>query len=307
MRTALICLLLATQGLLGSAGVAAQGPATPAPVLGSGLDRIVSGDRQASRTSFKARLRNGENLTGTFVTFLQGPDVFQFLRGRGGLDYFILDTEHGSYDLSEVRETILAARASGLYSLIRINEPGHHESLVLDMGADGIVIPLVETREQAEELVKYGRYPPEGRRGISSINGHNDFKGAADLAEFLRQRNRDVLLFVMIETQLGMANREAILSTPGIDGCIIGTGDLAMNLGYPGQSGHPAVIEASKQIIETSRANDLIVSLPIRSPEDVAMWVGEGLNMLTFGSDGSLLGAGTALFQTALRQVVERE
>lgn len=260
---------------------------------------------QVSTMPFKTRLKNGEILTGTFITFLQGPDVIQFLKAKGELDFFILDTEHGSFDISEVREMILAARCSGIYSLIRIKEPGHHESLVLDMGADGIVIPLVEKREQAEELVKYGRYIPEGKRGISSVNGHNDFSGAKDLTKFIAERNRDVLLFVMIETKNGVKNRERILSTPGIDGCILGTGDLAMEMGYAGQPDHPEVTEASDKDIETCRHKNLIVTIPIRKPEHVDKWIKSGMNMLTFGSDASLLGAGTSLYQKALKEALK--
>jgi 4-hydroxy-2-oxoheptanedioate aldolase len=149
--------------------------------------------------------------------------------------------------------------------------------------------------------VQYGRYLPEGIRGISSINGHNDFAGAPDLAKFIKDRNRDVLLFVMIETRRGIANRESILSTPGIDGCIIGTGDLAMDLGVPGQTSHPLVIGEVRKILETGRRHNLIMSFPFRSPSEVAPWVKDGMNMVIFGSDGSLLGSGTKLFQDALR------
>jgi 2-dehydro-3-deoxyglucarate aldolase/4-hydroxy-2-oxoheptanedioate aldolase len=274
--------------------------------MNAGLFYAADNDESLpSKTSFKTRLKNNEILKGTFITFLQGPDVVQFLKGKGGLDFFILDTEHGSYDVTEVREMILAARCSGICSLIRIMEPGHYESLVLDMGADGIVIPLVETREQAEQLVKYGRYKPQGNRGISSVNGHNNFSGAKDLPQFITDRNRDVLLFVMIETEKAVENRDEILSTPGIDGCILGTGDLSMDMGYAGQPDHPAVAEASMKVIETCRSKNLIVSIPIRKPEHVEKWVKSGMNMLTFGSDVSLLGAGTNLFQNALKEALK--
>lgn len=255
---------------------------------------------QQAGPSFKARIKSGETLTGTFVAFLRGPDVVQFMKGTGKMDFFILDTEHGSFDLSEIRAMILAARASGMHSLVRILEPGHHQSRILDLGADGIVIPLVERREQAEKLVAYGRYAPEGKRGISSVNGHNDFAGAGDVRRFIADRNRDVLLFVMIETMEGVRNREEILSTPGIDGCIVGTGDLAMDLGYAGQADHPAVLEESLKVIETCRKLNLIYSIPIRRPEDVRRWVESGMNLLTFGSDTSLLGGGINLYQKAL-------
>lgn len=257
---------------------------------------------QNNQPSFKQRLKNGEHLTGSFITFLQGPDSFQFMKSFGGLDFFILDTEHGSYDVSEIREIIVAARASNAYSLVRVPEPGHHQSRVLDMGADGIIIPLVETRSQAEKLVRYGRYTPEGKRGIISVAGHNDFTLQTDETKFIADRNRDVLLFVMIETMEGVKNRESILSTPGIDGCILGTADLAMDMGYAGQLDDPAVTREVNNVIETCRNHNLIVSLPIRRPQDVAKWVNAGMNMVIFGSDINLLGGGIKLFQDALKE-----
>jgi len=240
-------------------------------------------------------------VSGTFCTISHGPDVFQYMKAKG-LDFVILDTEHAPYDLMETRSIIAACRAVGMAPLVRISEPGHLESLMLDLGAEGIIIPLTETREQAEKLVEYSRYLPQGSRGIASVNGHNDMAGAKNLGDFIKERNQDVLLFVMIETQKGIDNMDKIFSTPGIDGCIVGTGDLSMNLGYPGQPDIEQVAAVSEKIIEKCQEKGIIGTLPIRKPSDAARWINKDVNMLIFGSDTSLVAEGIANFLSAAKQ-----
>jgi 2-keto-3-deoxy-L-rhamnonate aldolase RhmA len=102
--------------------------------------------------------------------------------------------EHGAFDLSRIRETILAARASGIAPIVRVSEPQYHLiTRVLDAGAEGIIVPRVESSRQCEDLVKFSRYPPHGERGISTFAGHNSFRAIPDVPAFLESRNRDVL------------------------------------------------------------------------------------------------------------------
>jgi len=254
-----------------------------------------------NRRCLKDRLHDGEVCTGTFVLFLAGGDIVQFLAGLG-FDFFFLDTEHSSFDLSKVRETILAARAHGLAALVRVPELRYHlVARVLDAGAEGIMLPRVETREEIESLVRFARYRPEGERGISTFAGHNDFARIPDVPAFLAERNHRVLLFAQIETVRGVENREAILSVPGLDGCFVGTGDLAMGMGYAGQPDHPAVRAEAEKVLATARDLNLITTIPIRTPQDVAPWVGRGLRMLTLSTDGGLLGAGAGLYLSAVK------
>jgi len=250
--------------------------------------------------SLKERLNRGEVCKGTFLLFLAGGDIAQFLSGLG-FDYFFIDTEHGSFGPGVVRQTILAARAAGISPLVRVAEAQYHLiARVLDAGAEGILLPRVETREEVEILVRSARYRPEGERGISTFAGHNDFANLPDVPAFLAERNLRILLMVQIETLKGVRNREAILSTPGLDGCFIGTGDLAMGMGYAGQPDHPAVLEEAEKVLVTARQHGLITTIPIRTPEQVGKWVKSGMNMLTLSTDGGLLGAGASLFLSAV-------
>ena len=164
------------------------------------------------------------------------------------------------------------------------------------------MLPRVETREEAETLVRFARYRPEGARGISTFAGHNSFTRIPDVPAFLAERNQRVLLFLQIETLAGVENRQAILSTPGLDGCFVGTGDLAMGMGYAGQPDHPTVIAEAEKVLATARELGLITTIPIRTPDKVAQWVQRGINMLTLSTDGGLLSAGAGVFLEAVRE-----
>jgi 2-keto-3-deoxy-L-rhamnonate aldolase RhmA len=226
-------------------------------------------------------LQQGELCRGAFLGLLVGGPAAQFLAGQG-FDFFILDLEHYTVDEATVREMIIAARGAGLAPILRVGEPNQQVTRWLDTGAEGIVIPTVESRAQAEALVKYARYRPLGERGASSMNGHTNFARVPDLPRFLEQRNRDILLLVMIETPKGLERADEILSTPGIDGAIMGTGDYSQAIGLAGQPDHPEVWKAADRLIALCRQKKLLVSVPIRRPENARHWVDAGLNMLTF-------------------------
>jgi 4-hydroxy-2-oxoheptanedioate aldolase len=166
----------------------------------------------------------------------------------------------------------------------------------LDAGAEGIVLPRVEDPAQCRALVRSARYHPEGARGLTTFAGHNDFTAVDDVAAFVAERNRNTLLFVQIETRVGLEHRESILAEPGIDGCLVGTGDLAFSLGFPGQTNHPEVTAAAEAVFATCRARRLIYTLPVRTPDDTARWQAGGMHMMTLSTDGGLLAAGARQF-----------
>ena len=250
----------------------------------------------------KRRLQRGEICTGTFLLFLAGADVAEFFAGLG-LDFLFLDMEHGSFDLSRIRETIAVASAHGTAPLVRVPEVQYHlVTRALDAGAEGIIAPRVETRRQCEDLVRFARYGPDGERGISTFAGHNRFRPLADVPGFIADRNREILLVAQIETRAGLENRDEILSVPGIDACLVGTGDLAMSMGHAGQVNHPAVRKAAEEVFQACRDRGLIFTVPLRAPEDVDCWQQMGLTMLALSSDGGMLLAGAKQFLSRVKR-----
>jgi len=160
----------------------------------------------------------------------------------------------------------------------------------------------VETRKQCQDLVRFARYTPQGERGVTTFGGHNDYRPVADVPGFLAERSRNILLIVQIETRAGLDNRNDILSEPGIDGCLVGTGDLSLSLGYAGQVGHPDVIDAAEKVFATCREKNLLWTIPIRHPDETARWQATGMKMLTLTTDGGLLAAGARQFLSSVRR-----
>jgi 2-keto-3-deoxy-L-rhamnonate aldolase RhmA len=252
----------------------------------------------AAKPPLKERLKRGEACTGAFIGLLAGAPTAMYLAGQG-LDYFILDIEHYTFDPIVVREMITAARLAGIAPILRVGAATQDITRWLDAGAEGIVVPDVETPEQAQALVKFGRYPPLGDRGASSMNAHTTFVRQRDLGAFNSERNRNILLLVMIETPKGFDKLDRILSVAGIDGAIMGTGDYSNAIGVPGQMDHPRTWQAAERLVKYCQTHSKLVSVPIRSAANVAHWQGLGVNMLSF-VDTALLGDG---IQANLAQV----
>jgi len=258
------------------------------------------------KSSLKQRLHEGEVCTGTFLLFLSGGDVAEFFAGLG-FDYFFFDMEHGSFDVSRMRETIQMARAYGMSPIVRVSQVEYDlVTRALDAGAEGIIAPRVESAKQCEDLVRFARYKPEGERGITTFAGHNQFRAIADVPAFLASRNRAILLMAQIETAEGFRKRKEILSVPGVDACLVGTGDLALSMGHAGQVNHPEVQEAAEEVFATCREMNLLFTLPLRAPEEIAKWQGRGMKMLSLSSDGGFLTAGARQFLSQVRREPSR-
>lgn len=277
--------------------------AVAAVFFSAGIFSVVGQTPLSAKKPLKQRIVDGEIVTGAFLgLFVGGPEAM-FLAGQG-LDFFIIDAEHYTFDDSDIREMITAARATGIAPIVRLGEPTQEVTRWLDAGAEGIIIPDVVEPQTAQALVKHGRYPPEGQRGASSVNGHTNFRSVADMKSFLEERNRNVMLIVMLEGPDGFAKLDEILDVPGIDGAIIGTGDYAQATGIPGQADHPSVWAAADKLIEACRERNMLVSVPIRKPQDVEAWMRKGLTMLTF-VDGSMISQGIQLNLSQVRAVTE--
>jgi 4-hydroxy-2-oxoheptanedioate aldolase len=187
--------------------------------------------------SLKARLRSGEQLVGALVR-MPCEDVVEML-AVAGLDFILVDCEHGPADVMSLRTHVALAQVHGVPVLVR---PGEREpGLVLralDQGAQGIVAPHIETAEEARSLVGMAHYPPIGRRGFATYPRAGRF-GTASAADH-RDNAAETLVIAMLESPQAAAIAGEILSTPGIDGYLIGTADLSASTG----DGDPPVADS---------------------------------------------------------------
>lgn len=219
---------------------------------------------------------------------MSDPAVVEVL-GAVGLDYLIIDMEHSSLSVEQVANLMRAIpRDSTTLPLVRVKD---HEllsvRLPLDMGAAGVIAPMVETREQAERLVKMAKFPPCGVRGTSycRMNGWG-----RHFADYQASAGR-LLTIMMIETPEGARNVEAILDVEGVDGVLVGHYDLSAFSGVAGKFDHPLVLEAEKRILAACHARDKIVGTLVFVPDEkrIARMVEVGFNLVSVGGDATFM------------------
>jgi 4-hydroxy-2-oxoheptanedioate aldolase len=242
-------------------------------------------------TRMPALLRGSRPLLGMFV----GPTspVMVEMCGHAGVDFVIIDNEHGPGGIESTEHLIRAARGAGIIPIVRTLEP---EILrVLDIGASGIQVPQVDTPEQAARIVAAAKYPPTGKRGAAFSTRAAGF-GFFGGAQHLKDSNDGTAVIVMAETRTALANLDAILAVPGIDAVFFGPNDLSFSLGVPGQLNHPEVIAAIDHGIARARAAGVAPGVLALTAEEFHAWHKKGAIYLP--------GVLTGLLANALRAIV---
>jgi 4-hydroxy-2-oxoheptanedioate aldolase len=213
-----------------------------------------------------------------------------------GFDWLFIDCEHSSMELDTAAQISAASLAVGITPIVRVAGLEHwHASRVLDNGAQGIVVPHVDTAEEAKRVANSCRYPPVGKR---SMGGGLQQLGFAPMpvGEQARVINEETLVVVMIESPQGVENCEAIAATPGIDALLIGTNDFCFECGIPGQFDSPKVVDAYKKVIAACRKHGKFPGMGgMYTPELLERHINMGVQLVLSGSDFSfILQAGTA-------------
>jgi 2-keto-3-deoxy-L-rhamnonate aldolase RhmA len=189
--------------------------------------------------SVKRRLAAGELALGTFVMEFATPGLAQIVAAAGA-DFVMLDMEHSGWSFETVKQQIAHAHGAGLLPIV--NPRGGHRfaehELLLDLGAQGLMVPQVESGAQAAAIVRGTRYPPAGTRGAAFGVAHDRYR-LGDVPATMRAADAGSLIVVKIESALGVANIDEIVSVPGIDVALIGHTDLSLSLGHPLQLEHP--------------------------------------------------------------------
>ena len=196
----------------------------------------------------KQHLAAGDRVFGTMVFEFFSPGMPQIVKVAGA-EFILFDMEHTAIDLDTVKQQVAYCRGIGLPPLVRVPATDYHFiAHALDAGAMGIMVPMVETREQAEFIVSCSRYPPAGRRGAAFGFAHDDYAGG-DVAAKIATANARTLIMALIETERGVANVDAIAAVPGIDVLWLGHFDLTNFLGIPGQFTHPRYLAGVDAIV----------------------------------------------------------
>lgn len=194
---------------------------------------------------FKAKLRAGKSQIGLWCG-LPGSYAAEIV-APAGFDWLLFDTEHSPSDVLTVLPQLQAVAPYQVSPIVRpaVNDPVLIKRF-LDIGVQTLLIPYVQNAEEAKAAVAATRYPPEGIRGVSALTRATRF---GRVANYARNAAQELCVLVQVETREAMAHVEAIASVEGVDGVFIGPADLAASFGYPGQPGHPEVVEAIEKMI----------------------------------------------------------
>lgn len=200
----------------------------------------------------KDKLRRGEKAVGSFMGF-PSPVVTEML-GLTGYDFAIMDIEHGNYDNRDVEECLRAAQCADIPCIARIPraDPVTIQKM-LDLGADGLMVSMVNTAEQAQVVHDFSVYAPDGKRGISSHTRMGRYGHVSRQGLFSAAKN-EKLISVQIETREGVANADSILAVEGIDMIFVGAADMAVSYGYESPTAPelmPVFEELGRKITDT--------------------------------------------------------
>jgi len=238
----------------------------------------------------KEKMRRGKPSIGTWMSMAH-PSIAEIL-AMAGYEFVVVETEHTAIDVSEVLHLLIAIEQRGAIPLVRLAwvDPIQAKA-VLDSGAAGVLVPMVNGKADAELAVQMTKYPPLGARGVGLARAQGYGEG---FDEYVAHANDDTLLLVMIEHKDAVNNIEEILSVPGIDGTFIGPYDLSMSLGIPGQITHPDVIAARKKVLDATLARGLIAGVHFVQPRtaatECAAALAAGYRFIALGSDILFLG-----------------
>ncbi len=252
------------------------------------------------RNLARERLERGELSLGVGLRVLRGVEAAKAMRSAG-FDWLFIDLEHGAMSIETAAQMCLAALDAGISPLVRV--PNGEYALatrLLDNGAMGIVVPHVETADEARAVVARLRYPPEGRRGVFSAMPQFDYRPNPQMTAALNAAN---LIAVMLESETAIANAEAIAAVAGIDVLLIGTNDLCVAMGIAGELGHARVTDAYARMIAACRQHGKWAGMGgVYAPELMARYIGMGARFVLGGGDLGFLMDAAAQRVAFLRQ-----
>ena len=248
----------------------------------------------------KTLLDDDRAAIGTWITF---ADLYSVeLMADMGFDWLLIDTEHIPLGRESLRTILLAMKGSISVPVVRLasNSLDHFQT-ALDLGAAGVVVPMVSSSSEAEKAVSYSRYPPIGIRGFAPVRASGYFQNLQDYAS---RANHEILTIVQIETPEAVANIDDILTTKGVDAIFIGPADLASFMNFPAQTGHPDVVRVLNDPICRARSRAMPFGLPTWSPEECFRYVQAGGQLLTLGSDLHYLSQGARIALNEIRESI---
>jgi 2-keto-3-deoxy-L-rhamnonate aldolase RhmA len=246
----------------------------------------------------KQALKEGRVQLGCSCFQLRSPDAIRGL-AAAGLDWVFFDAEHGAFDMETLQDLMRVANAAGLCPIVRVADLQYALiARALDSGAQGVLLPRVESPELLRQAVSWTRFPPMGTRGFGLGGPQLEFE-TISIPDAIAHVNANVLVVFQIETRTALERIDELLAVPHIDAVLIGPGDLSISLGVPGQFDHPAFVAAVETIRDRCSRAGIAPGIHMRSLELAKRWRDRGLLLFSCNSDlGFLLDKATETVST---------
>ena len=240
----------------------------------------------APTNPFKQALIQGKPQIGCWMSFAE--PVTAEIMGTAGFDWLVIDGEHAPNDIRSIRDQLMALANSASHPVVRV--PVGETwliKMVLDAGAQTVLVPIVESAEQARELVRACRYPPDGARGVGAAASRATMYG--QVGDYVASADDQICLLLQVENRAGMAALDDILQVEGVDGVFIGPADLSTDMGYQGDSTAPEVRRVIADALKRVRAAGKAPGILGTDDQAVQAYRDMGAQFLAVGIDVMLL------------------
>jgi len=244
-----------------------------------------------AKESLRTRAMAGETVLGAMAFEFLTPAVPQLMK-LAGAEFILYDMEHSGLGIETLKMLCATCRGIGIEPMVRVPRAEYHFiARSLDVGVRGVMVPMVESRAQAEVIARATRYPPQGRRGAAFGFAHDDYQSGG-VMETMKAANARTLAIAQIETERGLAAVDEIAAVDGIDILWVGHFDLTNFLGIPGDFDNPKYLDAVQRIVAAAKTHKKGLGFMPASPELAAQYRALGFNMFGAGTDQAILTAG---------------
>ena len=232
----------------------------------------------------------------TSLDKLRGAMIFEFfspgipiILKNAGCEFIIFDMEHGGLSLEQFKVLATISNSNQISPLIRIPEVSYnYVARALDLGASGIMAPMVNTAEEAMKVVKSSKYPPEGIRGAGFGFAHDNYNNQNPL-KYIKKANDELINIIQIETKYGLENVELIAAIDGVDCLWVGHFDLTNFLGIPGDFTSSIYLDAIKRVVDAGKINKKSLGIMVNNNDELEMYSELGFNMIAVGTEMNIL------------------
>ena len=236
----------------------------------------------------KIKFLNRKLIKGAMVFDFFSPGIPYVIK-NSGCEFVIYDMEHGGLTIDKFKQLSLISKGIGLNPMIRIPEISYNYiARSLDLGANGIMIPMVNDKKEALEIVKYSKYPPLGRRGAGFGFAHNEYKKENPI-DVMENANKTLINIIQIENENGLENVEEIAKIDDIDCLWVGHFDLSNFLGIPGQFGSKLFLDAINKILKAGKKYEKSVGIMVSTRQEMDFYCDLGFNVIAVGTEMRLL------------------